>query len=173
MYENIVDRYRGGSLSRYSDKVIEASHNESNYVFSTYSIIQALELLAPLADFNTLPQDLPPGTPGVPNLRSGSTFFHNANDVYVPDHSSLKSPYAGKLQKCQRFFNKNTAMQEINGFVERVTEGNIKNIVDSNTDFGYMIFINAVYFKSKWRNRFEKTELGRFRSPREISEFRL
>ena len=67
------------------------------------------------------------------------SFINVAKDNYKAEISPLKSLY------------------QINEWCNRKTKGKIKKIIDKLDDDVYMILLNAIYFKDRWRNTFDKS----------------
>ncbi|XP_055316128.1 serine protease inhibitor 42Dd-like [Sitodiplosis mosellana] len=94
-----------------------------------------------------------------------STDLLMANQIYVNDKVLLKKKFRKvSLKKFScgveslNFDNKKKTAQIINDFIEDKTHGKIQNIIQPesiNSDTAAMI-INAVYFKSNWKIKFNK-----------------
>lgn len=89
-----------------------------------------------------------------------------ANQIYVKEGYSLKKTFqniATEKFSCSveslNFFNNIQAAQTINQFVDDKTNGKITNFIqaqDIDNDIALML-INAVYFKSDWKHKFNKS----------------
>ncbi|MBE9012718.1 serpin family protein, partial [Pseudanabaenaceae cyanobacterium LEGE 13415] len=53
-------------------------------------------------------------------------------------------------------FNQPAAVEEINGWVKESTRGKISQIIDRINPDDLMFLMNAIYFKGKWTNEFDK-----------------
>lgn len=94
------------------------------------------------------------------------TLLSIANTIYVRDGYILNKTFqnvAAEKFSCGvqslNFDNKIQSAQIINDFVENKTHDKIKNFIQSeniNEDTEIML-INAIYFKSNWKNQFNKT----------------
>lgn len=89
-----------------------------------------------------------------------------ANQIYVNERYSLKKTFqyiATEKFSCSveslNFDNHTQAAQTINQFVDDKTNGKITKFIqaqDINSDIAAML-INAVYFKSDWKHKFNKS----------------
>lgn len=89
-----------------------------------------------------------------------------ANQIYVRDGYMLNKTFqnvaAEKFSCCVQslnFGNNIQSAQILNNFVENKTHCKIKNFIKSENIKGdsKIMLINAIYFKSNWKNRFNKT----------------
>ena len=81
-----------------------------------------------------------------------------ANALMLTRHGSLVSePYAALLRdKYAAEIFHNATLAEINGWVARKTEGKIDKILDNLDRYSAAVLLNAVYFKSRWADPFDK-----------------
>lgn len=55
-------------------------------------------------------------------------------------------------------FGNPTAVETINGWVDRSTNGKITQVIERISDENVMFLINAVYFKGSWRDQFDPSQ---------------
>ena len=156
-----------------------------NIVFSPYSIQSAMgmlllgcrsqtakqiwEVVFPNSsvdvhhDFNILINRL---TVGNQSFNLKNVTLNQANRLYIKDGFKLADSFMAKTKRCYKstsveidFASDGVARKEINGWVERVTQNKIQNIIpkgflDSNTR---LVLVNAIYFLGTWASPFNKT----------------
>jgi serpin B len=91
-----------------------------------------------------------PGTiPGSARFLAANALMVHQRDVISADYASaLKSKYAAEI------FN-NASLNDINGWVDRKTEGKIPRILDAVDPNAAATLLNAVYFKARWASMFD------------------
>lgn len=105
---------------------------------------------------------------------------HNSNKNLTADFSVATKVFINsnlKLSKCIQnnfltevqsidFEDSTRTVQLINGWIRRMTQGKIDNVIsaDSLNSYTQMLIANAVYFKSPWENKFDASfsEIGPF-----------
>jgi serine protease inhibitor len=82
-----------------------------------------------------------------------------ANALMLPGPGDLiAADYATLLQdKYEAEVFRNAALDQINGWVKRKTEGKIERILDRLDPSTAAVLLNAVYFKAKWAGDFSPT----------------
>jgi serine protease inhibitor len=70
-----------------------------------------------------------------------------ANSLWSSDQLTLQQSFVDKIK----------AKGVINGWVEDKTNKKIKNLITSTSGHDAMYLVNAIYFKSNWQNKFEKS----------------
>ncbi|MGO9116836.1 MAG: serpin family protein [Desulfomonilaceae bacterium] len=68
----------------------------------------------------------------------------------------LKAKYRGGLREVDFKDNPNSAVAAINKWAEKETQGRIKDILSSVDPLTRLILTNAIYFKGKWQEQFDK-----------------
>ncbi|CAB3252057.1 unnamed protein product [Arctia plantaginis] len=88
-----------------------------------------------------------------------------ANKLYIAENVALNDNFAAVSKsvfdsefKNIKFSDSVAAANEINAWVEDHTNKRIKNLVDENsiTPNTVAVLVNAIYFKGKWQNKFDK-----------------
>ena len=160
----------------FADKMYANMPVDENYMFSPLSIKMALMMAANGASGKTQTEIL--DTINVADLES----YNECIKLMIEDYSQsdlLKMKISNSIwvnsdktnqrfsdnynQKLAEFFDatsdvvtNNTAVNKINNWVYESTEGKIPSIItEENADFWAML-INAVYFKGRWQNEFNK-----------------
>ena len=164
-------------------KVAEAKPTE-NALISPYSVDSAFGMLCLGAKGETdaeirkalgLPADLAAFKRYEKGLTQGKTAkVLTSNSIWLDRKWKLLADYTvtaegifGAAAHCVDFSNGCAAVREINGFVEKKTEGMIKNLlapenVSGNTE---VVLVNTLYFKCEWSKPFprERTRKEHFR----------
>ncbi|KAF1481062.1 Heterochromatin-associated protein MENT, partial [Pygoscelis antarcticus] len=102
------------------------------------------------------------------SLRSATRIYVEKTFPLLPRYIQLsKNYYKGEPQKVNFKTAPEQARKEINAWVEKQTEGKIKNLLGSE-DVGSLtslILVNAIYFKADWEVKFQanNTEVQPFR----------
>ncbi len=91
-----------------------------------------------------------------------------ANSLWVNKNASLQPDF---LQKAQDFykakvtnldFQNATAPSTINNWVHESTQGKINKIVETIPPDQVLFLINAIYFKGKWSNEFDRNQTAEY-----------
>lgn len=178
VYDGFNRKQDGGKWDNltFADKLNKNMPVDKNYMFSPLSIKMALMMAANGASGETLEEILK--VTGVPDLESYNTNTRAMLDKYLEsdiltlnvsnsiwinsDKTSQRfsETYQDKLSKTfdatSSIVTDKNAVSEINGWVDDKTEGKIPAIITKdNKDFWAML-VNAVYFKGRWQNEFNK-----------------
>ncbi|XP_013795699.1 heterochromatin-associated protein MENT-like [Apteryx mantelli] len=102
------------------------------------------------------------------SLKSANQIFVEKTYPLAPRYLQFsKNYYNAEPQKVNFRTASEQAKKEINTWVEKQTEGKIKNLVNSRdvTSSTMLVLINAIYFKAEWEEKFqaENTDLQPFR----------
>ncbi|NWJ10547.1 SPB10 protein, partial [Crypturellus undulatus] len=102
------------------------------------------------------------------SLRSANRIYVEKTYSLLPKYLQLsKTYYSAEPQKVNFRTAVEQARKEINTWVEKQTEGKIKNLVNSQnvTNLTTFVLINAIYFKADWEVKFlaGNTEVQPFR----------
>lgn len=90
-----------------------------------------------------------------------------ANSMWINKDFAIKDDYVGRVEKAfdavvaSREFNDAT-LREINSWVEKKTDGTIKELLDEFSPDAMVELINALAFDGKWRYAFAGTRKGTF-----------
>ncbi|KFQ59195.1 heterochromatin-associated protein MENT [Pelecanus crispus] len=108
------------------------------------------------------------------NKPKNSYSLRSANRIYVENTFTLlprylqlsKNYYKAEPQKVNFKAAPEQCRKEINTWVEKQTEGKIKNLLNPGDVVNYtvLVLVNAIYFKAEWKEKFlaEYTELQPF-----------
>lgn len=86
-----------------------------------------------------------------------------ANSVWIEEDFSPKKTFIHVLKE---YYNADTGEFDIldpgapalvNGWIEDKTNGLIKNMIEKFSDNTVMLLVNAIYFKAKWQEEFDKS----------------
>lgn len=71
----------------------------------------------------------------------------------------MKTKFAAELETLDFAHEPELARQQINGFVEKVTEGNIKDVLQSGqiSEMTRIVLANAAFFRGQWASKFNKS----------------
>ncbi|XP_062426031.1 heterochromatin-associated protein MENT-like [Rhea pennata] len=102
------------------------------------------------------------------SLKSANRIYVEKTFPLLPRYLQLsKNYYNAEPQKVNFKTATEQARKEINTWVEKQTEGKIKNLVNSRNVTGstLLVLINAIYFKADWETKFQarNTDLQPFR----------
>ncbi|NXQ91309.1 SPB10 protein, partial [Nyctibius grandis] len=102
------------------------------------------------------------------SLRSANRIYVEKTFPLLPSYIQLsKNYYKAEPYKVNFKTATEQSRKEINAWVEKQTEGKIKNLLGSRdvTSFTKLILVNAIYFKAEWEAKFRArdTELQPFR----------
>uniref|UniRef100_A0A1A8KIH4 Leukocyte elastase inhibitor n=1 Tax=Nothobranchius kuhntae TaxID=321403 RepID=A0A1A8KIH4_NOTKU len=163
-------------------KKLGEKDNSSNVFFSPLSISSALAMVMLGARGNTATQMLE--SLKTLDLRDGvhSSFAHllselNRSDApyalsvanrlfgeqsyqFVQDYlEETRKYYKAELQTMDFIHNTETARLTINSWVEKETQGKIKDILDQGAVNGLtkLVLVNAIYFKGNWNKQFNES----------------
>ena len=160
----------------FADKMYANMPVDKNYMFSPLSIKMALMMAATGATGKTQTEIL--DAVNVVNLEHYNECIrlmiekyteadilklNVSNSIWINSDKTeqrFSDNYAGKLAEIFKatsdIVTDKTAEKEINGWVNEKTNGKIPTIItEDNTDFWAML-VNAVYFKGRWQNEFNK-----------------
>jgi serpin B len=101
---------------------------------------------------------------------SGDTHIDVANAVYADSHTPFKAEFLGEVQGAYDAeirsldFTSAQTVPAINSWCAKKTHGKINGILDRLDPLEKMVVLNAVYFKSAWMHKFDKskTDDGKF-----------
>jgi len=86
-----------------------------------------------------------------------------ANSVWIEQYFTPEKPFIDVLKE---YYNAETGEFDItdpgapalvNGWIEEKTNGLIKNMIDRFSDNTVMLLVNAIYFKARWQEQFDKS----------------
>ncbi|NXK96222.1 SPB10 protein, partial [Formicarius rufipectus] len=102
------------------------------------------------------------------SLRSANRIYVEKTFLLLPTYIQLsKNYYKAEPQKVNFKTAPEQSGKEINAWVEKQTEGKIKNLLNSRdvTNSTRLILVNAIYFKAEWEVKFQGqyTDLKPFR----------
>ncbi|NWI97682.1 SPB10 protein, partial [Pitta sordida] len=102
------------------------------------------------------------------SLRSANRIYVERTFLLMPTYIQLsKSYYKAEPQKVNFKTAPEQSGKEINAWVEKQTEGKIKNLLNARdvTSSTKLILVNAIYFKAEWEVKFQggNTDLQPFR----------
>ena len=141
---------------------------ETDRIFSPISIAYALSLLHIGAQGNTDAElcNLFGGEYNIGDLGEIHKLLNNdviklANCLAISDTLKVNPNYLKLLEQValitiENFENSNSVKDKLNGFIEKNTNGLIKDIIKSINPSTLAVLINTVYFKANWENKFEK-----------------
>ncbi|NOZ62451.1 MAG: serpin family protein [Calditrichaeota bacterium] len=84
------------------------------------------------------------------------------NAIWYRDEFRVRSKFKRTLEKFyhaeinEADFKDSRVVDEINGWVQKSTNGKISNIIDRVNPADVMYLLNAVYFKGMWQHRFDE-----------------
>ena len=152
------------------------SNSEKNVCISPLSIYQIVSLLSNGATGKTKNEILKALIPDSAitkktqlelNLNNQKILrYYNSNNEKVKmanailaKHPLLES-FAKIAQKYNTYNGLLKSVEQVNNWVNEKTNGKIKTILDENKNLANveMILLNAIYFKSKWKNEFNKKD---------------
>ena len=88
--------------------------------------------------------------PSAKLLAANALMLTKRGDLVSPEYAALlKDKYAAEVFQ-------NAGLDEINGWVNRKTEGKIDKILDGLDPDSAAVLLNAVYFKARWSSPFDK-----------------
>lgn len=166
---------------------ISSEDPQNNVVCSPFSMFTALSMLANGDNGESRDEILrllgyPEGEEGIAVLNQycrtllielpnadRSTNCHFANSIWMADNGIIdfnpefKSKCNDIFSATAHMFSEGSGPQLINRWIEKETNGKIKDLVPSDAEFD-MSVVNAVYFKGKWVTPFDlsKTAAGTF-----------
>ncbi|XP_055317359.1 antichymotrypsin-2-like [Sitodiplosis mosellana] len=169
-------------ISNFSSDLYRQSANSTsdNVIISPYSVINVLALLAQAAECNTLDElktelHLYGDKASVAEQfhilykllqkSAGNSTFLVANQIYVQQDRSINKRFQEvAVQKFSsgietvNFANGLKAAEIINRFVGKKTNGKINGLVtpDAFSPITQAILVNAIYFRSDWKYKFEE-----------------
>ncbi|NWR68704.1 SPB10 protein, partial [Centropus unirufus] len=102
------------------------------------------------------------------SLRTANRIYVEKNLPLLPSYIQLsKNYYKAEPQKVNFKTASEQSRKEVNGWVEKQTEGKIKNLLRPGdvTSATMLILVNAIYFKAEWQEKFQagNTNLQPFR----------
>ncbi len=93
--------------------------------------------------------------------RDPSVRLNVANSNWYSREYTINSDFANTLNTYydaeifESDFSNSATLKDLNGWVEKETNGKIKNILDKINPDDVMFLINAIYFKANWTNQFD------------------
>lgn len=153
---------------------LQPTPDQPNVVISPLSIALALSQLALGARNETrsrLLEALNPGhVPCYHQLLSGlqqhlhSTPIHLASRLYLRPGFDVRKEF---VQESLRLYRSEpaplTSVEEVNRWVEEVTQGHLTQFLPSIPPSVVVMLLNALYFKGEWESRFDKELTGKAR----------
>ena len=162
-----------------------ASSSEKNLFFSPYSISFALAMtyegaegetakeMRKVMSFPDTKKELRNGFSGLLKRNLTDTdkskyFFKSANSLWASASIEFKKDYFDRIKeyyaapvekvKFKRNKQRYKALEQINNWTEKETEGKIKDLLkkDDLTFETILVLVNAVYFKAEWKKQFKK-----------------
>ena len=179
----IVPKIVTHSNDKFSTKLYDLLRKEyQNLVFSPFSISAVMAMLSTGARGQTLDQIkkglfFPPSSTLqaeyrniIPSIRSTEDFtIEIANKVFVNKNFSilrnfkeiLRNSFHSNIQNMD-FEDSKAAADTINDWVEDRTRDKIKDLIQPDMIDGEtsLVLVNAIYFKSNWAKKFDKTSWG-------------
>lgn len=90
---------------------------------------------------------------------ANSIWYRKGFEAAAPFLQTNESNYDAVVEALD--FNSPSAIDKINGWVKDRTNGKIPTIIDEISSNDVMFLINAIYFKSNWKYRFDKNQTGK------------
>ena len=173
------------SNAKFSTKLYDLLREKNyNFVFSPFSISVVMAMLSAGAREETLKQIekgffFPPSHTLqaqykniIPAIRSTDDFtIEIANKVFVEKNFSILRDFQEILRKSfhsdimiMDFGDSEAAADTINNWVEDRTRNKIKDLIqpDMINEDTSLVLVNAIYFKSNWAKKFDRTEPMKF-----------
>ena len=95
--------------------------------------------------------DLDPNT----TLKIANSIWYANNFTVLPAFLKTNTDFYNAEVKALDFNNESASLTTINGWVSQQTNSKIPKIIDKISDGARMYLINAIYFKSIWKTRFD------------------
>ncbi|SCW69531.1 serpin family protein [Mucilaginibacter sp. NFR10] len=95
--------------------------------------------------------DLDPNT----TLKIANSIWYANNFTVLPAFLKTNTDFYNAEVKALDFSNESASLTTINGWVSQQTNSKIPKIIDKISDGARMYLINAIYFKSIWKTRFD------------------
>merc|ERR1719153_142675 len=193
-FGELVPKIVNHSNDKFSTKLYDLLRRKyQNLVFSPFSISSVMAMLSAGAKGETLHQInkglfFPPSPTLqaeyksiIPAIRSTEYFtIEIANKVFVKKNFSilrnfqeiLRNSFHSNIQSMD-FEDSKTAADTINDWVEDRTRNKIKDLIqpDMISEDTRMVLVNAIYFKSNWAKKFDRSEPMKFQiSPSSIAD---
>jgi serine protease inhibitor len=127
------------------DATLDAINNTMNFNGFTQSAINSY--------YNKLMTELPGLEPNTQLKIANSIWYRQGLEVLPQFIETNTSAYQAKVQALD--FANPDAKNTINNWVNEKTNGKIPSIVDAISNDSQMFLINAIYFKSIWKNKFD------------------
>ncbi|XP_031428467.1 alpha-2-antiplasmin [Clupea harengus] len=167
----------GASLTKLGLKLLEhlkPSPEQPNVLISPLSIALALSQLALGARNETRARLLEAlhatDLPCYHQLLSGLKQHLNTMAIQVASRLYLRPGFEVKkefVQESLRLYSSEpaplTGVEEVNQWVEKVTQGHMTNFLPSIPPSVVLLLLNALYFKGEWESRFDKELTGKDR----------
>merc|ERR1719244_1751821 len=184
-FGELVPKIVNHSNDKFSTKLYNLLRRKyQNLVFSPFSISTVMAMLSAGAKGETLHQInkglfFPPSPTLqaeykniIPAIRSTEDFtIEIANKVFVKKNFSilrkfqeiLRNSFHSNIQSMD-FEDSETAADTINDWVEDRTRNKIKDLIQPDMISGdtRMVLVNAIYFKSNWAKKFDRSEPMKF-----------
>ncbi|MBS9524656.1 serpin family protein [Litoribacter alkaliphilus] len=87
------------------------------------------------------------------NIANGIWYDRNLN-VKVPFKERMEHYYQANIDAAD--FTSPQVVRNINDWIDRQTEGLIKDMLDSISPDAVMLLVNAIYFKAEWKSQFDR-----------------
>lgn len=87
---------------------------------------------------------------------SNSFWYHHEVDIYSSFKSILTDFYNAKIEACD--FTSPLTIPKINSWIEKETQGKIKDFLKKDATIEAAVAINALYFKAPWVKEFDKSK---------------
>ncbi|MDE6218366.1 MAG: hypothetical protein K2F64_05125 [Muribaculaceae bacterium] len=87
---------------------------------------------------------------------TNSFWYHHEVDIYSSFKNTLTDFYKAKIEACD--FASPLTIPTINSWIEKETQGKIKDFLNKDEHPEAAIAINALYFKAPWVRKFDKSK---------------
>ncbi|TFF33796.1 serpin family protein [Mucilaginibacter psychrotolerans] len=130
------------------NETLDAINSTMNYTGFTQPAVNSY--------YNKLMTELPGLEPNTQLKIANSIWYRQGLEVLQPFIDVNTSSYQAKVQALD--FASPAAQNTINSWVSDKTNGKIPSIVDAISSESQMFLINAIYFKSIWKTKFDAAE---------------
>lgn len=130
------------------NETLDAINNTMNFTSFTQPVVNSY--------YNKLMTELPGLEPNTQLKIANSIWYRQGLEVLQPFIDVNTSSYQAKVQALD--FASPDAKNTINSWVSDKTNGKIPRIVDAINSESQMFLINAIYFKSVWKTKFDAAE---------------
>ena len=161
----------------FADKLYKNMPDDKNYMFSPLSVKMMLMMAANGADGETKEEILK--TTGVKDLESynenirlmldkysksdilklniSNSIWINSDKTPQRFSKAYKDLLSESFDATSGIVNDKTVLKEVNGWVNKKTEGKIPEIINKDNKDFFAMLVNAVYFKGRWYSEFNKS----------------